>query len=463
LLGAWLIASVCIGEGALVGIGLFAGMSAFVFLYENGSAWAIAMLLPVVVLTNFANVELSNLPLLETPRAVYMLALCLVLGARLALQGRSLRIPTQARPFLAFIGILLLTVFFSQSPFKSLAFFVKTFFLVGILFLFSLEAFADPKGRRIFERTLVGLVALVILFGLYQFATQSLGFGEEWRSRNTLEELRAFQLLRVPSFFASTYVTSEFYFLLIPFFLVRSEGSVGWARFLWRGAIALLIFGVLLTQQRSGLAIVLFQVVAFKLLEGHGRIVKRLVQVVFVTVALGVGTVLILGQMGFEQGLLERMQATFAAGSVADIQDAGSTLARIERIHIAWLIFKDHVMTGVGLGLSPLVYPEYGWTWFQFNGGAHNVYLYLLSESGIIGLFGFLNCFQRYLQRATRGRRQAVGGKRRHWVGGLVFIATLLLDGIFSGLWSYPSLIFIALGLAYVYAQLPVRPLERER
>ncbi len=454
LFGAWLLIFGGLGEGGLLVLALAAGLSALVAMVDEGPAWAIALFLPVAVLTNFVDVPLNGRSFLFSPRAAYLLVLCLVLGARMVLQRRPLQIPAQARPLLILLGALVLTVPFSQAPLKSLAYFFKTSVMVGALYLFCLEAFENPQGRRTIERTLVGLAAVVFLFGLYQFATQSLGYGEIWRSRETIEELRSFKLLRVPSVFATTYVTSEFYFLLIPFFLIRSEGAEGQARHLWRGAIALLVVGIVLTQQRSGIAIALFEVIAFKLMEGQGRFINRLVQVTLVTCLLGVGLYVVFGQTNLGQGLLERMKATLAANSVGDIQDAGSTVVRLERIYIAWLIFKDHMLTGVGLGLSPVVYPGYGWAWIQFDGGAHNVYLYFLCESGIVGFLGLLYCFKRYLQMAAEQFRQAmIGDGRRHWAAGLVFTVALLLDGFFSGLWAYPSMVFIVIGLAYVHSR----------
>jgi len=454
LLGVLLLLSGSVDAGVLAGIGLAAGLFALVLLRDDGPAWGLALLLPVAVLTNFADVTLSSLPLLETPRSVYLLLLCLALGTRHVLLGRPVRVPDHAKPFLVFLGILLLTVPFSQNPYKSLGFFVKTFLMAGALFVLSLDIFESPKGRRIFERSLVLLVVLVFLFGLYQFSTQSLGLGEELRSRATLEELRSFQILRVPSFFATTYVTSEFYCLLIPFFLVKSEGEAGpRKRALWRGSIALLVFGVLLTQQRSGIAIVLFQVLLFKVLERPGHSFKRFLKAGLAVMAIGLLAVLILSWTEFGQGLFERMQATFTADSLTNVQDAGSTLVRLQRMFIAWLIFQDHILTGVGLGLSPLIYPGYGWNWLQFDGGAHNVFLYLLSESGIVGLAGFLYCFWRYLQGFATRLKSAAGDDRKFWAGSIVFALSLLLDGLFSGLWSYPSLIFTTLGFAYIQAR----------
>lgn len=459
LLGTFLFLAGGLDAGFLAGALAAVALLALVLLHRDGAAWGVALLLPVAVLTNFADIQVSGLPLLESPRSVFLLLLCLALGARHALRGRPVRVPAEARPFLAFLAILLLTVPFSQNPYKSLGFFVKTFLLVGALFTFALNVFEDPKGRKVFERALVALAALVFLFGLYQFATQSLGFGEEWRSPATLEELRSFQILRVPSFFATTYVTSEFYFLLIPFILVKSEGeSSRRARFLWRGVVALLAFGVLLTQQRSGIAIVLVQVVAFKAMERPDLSFKRAIKAGVAVAVIGILAVVVLSQTEFGLGLFERMQATFKADSLTDVQDAGSTLVRLQRMFIAWLIFQDHVVTGVGIGLSPLVYPGYGWNWLQFDGGAHNVFLYLLSESGIIGLAGFLYCFWRYLRTFASRLQPSAGAGRRFWVGSIVYTVSLLLDGMFSGLWSYPSLIFIALGFAYTQHSMSAHP-----
>ncbi len=442
--------------GFLAGVGLAMGVFALVLLRNDGPAWGISLLLPVTVLTNFADIPISSLPLLETPRSVYMLLLCLALATRHVFHGRPIKIPIHAKPFLVFLGILFLTVPFSQSPYKSFAFFIKNFFLTGAMFIFGLEIFADPRGRRIFERTMMNLIFIVFIFGLYQFFTQSLGFGEELRNQAMMEEIKRFQIIRVPSFFASPYAASEFYLLLIPFMLIQSETNSDFDRTLFRLCVAMLIVGVLLTQQRSGLLIILFQVVAFKVLERPGNSIKRLLKTSILLVIIGALSIFILTKTSYGQGMFERMQATFSATSVEDMQDAGSTLVRLQRMFIAWLIFQDHVITGMGIGLSPLIYPRYGWNWLQFDGGAHNVFLYLLSESGIVGLVGFIYWFRGFFKTFAGRLGNSDGSNRIFWAGCLVFGASLLLDGMFSGLWGYPSLIFIALGFAYMHSRPPM-------
>lgn len=463
LLGAWLLVTGVVDAAFLAGLGFAAGIFALVLLGGDGPAWGISFLLPVTILTNFADIPLSSLPLLETPRSVYLLMLCLALGARHFIHGRPVKIPSHAKPLLVFLGILLLTVPFSQNLFKSLAFFIKNFFLMGTLFIFALEVLEQPRGRKIFGQTLMCLVTLVFIFGLYQFFTQSLGLGEELRNQAMMEEIKRFQILRVPSFFASPYAASEFYFLLIPFIMVRSEESSGFDRSIWRLWIGLLIVGVLLTQQRSGVLIILFQVVAFKVLEKPGDSFKRFFKTAILLLIVGSLGIFVLSKTSFGQGMFERMQATFSATSVEDMQDAGSTLVRLQRMFIAWLIFQDHIITGVGIGMSPFIYPAYGWNWLQFDGGAHNVFLYLLSESGILGLIGFIYWFRKFFRIFARRLVDSAGSDRAFWAGCLVFGASLLLDGLFSGLWGYPSLIFIALGFAYMHSRPPAKPAAEAR
>jgi O-antigen ligase len=146
------------------------------------------------------------------------------------------------------------------------------------------------------------------------------------------------------------------------------------------------------------------------------------------------------------------MRASLTADSIANVNDAGSTLVRLQRAVIGWLIFLDHKLVGVGIGLAPEVYPSYGWNWTQFDGGAHDAYLQRLCETGLVGLTGYVVFLIHYFRSVIRRLRSSVGSDRPVWAGFVVFGIVIVMDGFFSELLSGIGLIFLMIALAYVFS-----------
>jgi O-antigen ligase len=58
---------------------------------------------------------------------------------------------------------------------------------------------------------------------------------------------------------------------------------------------------------------------------------------------------------------------------------------------VAWEIFKENPIWGVGLGNFGVFFPDFApGDWQNLTGHAHNYYLNVLAEGGAMGLFGYL-------------------------------------------------------------------------
>lgn len=202
----------------------------------------------------------------------------------------------------------------------------------------------------------------------------------------------------------------------------------------WRGAfVAVVGAGVMSTQSRSAaLCFVSTMFLSFL----YGQIRLRSVALWFlVLLAAAVGAMWISGAMATllrnvspsQLGQLSRLTSASGAGVEGDYL---STQTRFEAAREAWDLFSEHPLLGAGLGSSGFK--------------AHNTYVMLAAEHGLLGMFlfpGFIAALQMH-KSATRGNP--------HLLLGLA----LLIAGAFSHnvLDDLPTLLCVALagGLSLV-------------
>jgi putative inorganic carbon (hco3(-)) transporter len=91
----------------------------------------------------------------------------------------------------------------------------------------------------------------------------------------------------------------------------------------------------------------------------------------------------------------ERLSTTLdlLPGSGVDARDEVSFRGRTSEVLVAWQIFADHPVMGVGLNNYKYYYQEYaqplGWDNRREERSAHNLYLETAAETGLIGLAAF--------------------------------------------------------------------------
>lgn len=111
------------------------------------------------------------------------------------------------------------------------------------------------------------------------------------------------------------------------------------------------------------------------------------------TVGFGVGVVIgIIPQSIFDR--LLGFLSDFQVGDVRGVEITGSNFSIIERVahwQAAVGMARDHLWQGVGFGNYEAVYDEYALlAWPLALGHAHNYYLNLLAETGMVGLIAYL-------------------------------------------------------------------------
>jgi len=202
------------------------------------------------------------------------------------------------------------------------------------------------------------------------------------------------------------------------------------------------IAALFLSGSRGGILSFAFQFLLLGLLLGAdpARPPRRWLPAAAVLLLLAGGLVVWVGP----ERLLERLG-----------QFSADTLSRDQRPELArdtGRIFFDHPVLGTGLGTLITVYPQYA---SRYDGTvvdhAHNDFLELLAETGLIGglcALGFLYLFFRTgLERRARERSPLILSAR---TGALVACAGLLLHSLADFHFHIPSHAILFLLLAHV-------------
>jgi O-antigen ligase len=112
-------------------------------------------------------------------------------------------------------------------------------------------------------------------------------------------------------------------------------------------------------------------------------------------------------------------------GAVRQGASEYSIVSRTEYWRASWRIFRDHPITGVGLGAFPAIYPAYGRSSVKQERleQTHNDYLQLLTDAGLLGaLLGLWFIFEiiRSARRQWPQLAQARSHDRALIIGGYV-------------------------------------------
>jgi O-antigen ligase len=265
-------------------------------------------------------------------------------------------------------------------------------FQVVVLMLVAYTAAASRGGYRVVVGSYLGASAVTSVFSIATGA-----YGQNGR----------LGVLFDPNYFAASLVPA----ILVSLFLLLSPRSRN-AR-LFAGAIcAVDLAALLLTQSRGGLAGLGVALVAGVVVAGSLR--PRVVAVVLVCAAAAVG------------------YFGFAGPSHVT---SGSSSGRADEWKLAARVAESHPIAGVGLGNYGVVEPSYATQPFDlqhvqyvvtFRQRAHNTYLEVAAEMGIVGLLLIVGILAGAVRSAARelGRFALAADPFEMWVRGLIAGAT---------------------------------------
>jgi len=165
--------------------------------------------------------------------------------------------------------------------------------------------------------------------------------------------------------------------------------------------------------------------------------------------------------------LAQRFAGLSAYLTVADVTTAEVTEANyavIERLahwQAALRMWADHPWRGVGIGNYAVVYARYGLPrWPQPLGHAHNYYLNIAAEAGLVGLVLYLIFSISALWHALRATQSTTGLRRAVALGTLGSLVHLCVHSLFDNLYVHTMYLQVAvlLGLLAV-----ISPCHRPR
>jgi O-antigen ligase len=116
---------------------------------------------------------------------------------------------------------------------------------------------------------------------------------------------------------------------------------------------------------------------------------------------------------------------------ITSYQVDGAIAGRLEAWHVGWLIFLDRWWLGVGIGNFPLAWPLYAASpsgkWIT----AHNAFIQILGELGVVGLIGFVTLLAITVAGLRRARLASGAGEVRE--------IESFAKGLVVALWGYLS------------------------
>ncbi|MGQ9583906.1 MAG: O-antigen ligase family protein [Anaerolineae bacterium] len=179
--------------------------------------------------------------------------------------------------------------------------------------------------------------------------------------------------------------------------------------------------------------------------------------------AFGVGlsllaVLILLGMAGFIPSTITERFAGLTSylqiGDVTHVEPTPANWAVVERLahwQAAWGMFSDHPWLGVGWGNYVPAYPAYALPrWADPLGHAHNIYLNVLAEGGLMGLAAYLIFWAAAFVAVWRAVRQSHGFHQAVALGVLGVFVHLSVHNFFDNLYVHgmPVHVGLLLGLA---------------
>ncbi len=293
----------------------------------------------------------------------------------------------------AFITVMVLSYIYSRSRSDSLMALLLFLGSVSLALLVRLSAVDVHSIERMAKMILFSSLG-VVLYEFYQSFWQFGAIAKTISLETGKKELiDHFQMVRTPF---STFMTSNnlacYLVMLVPlcfYFLILEEKKAGSYR--WTVLLSLLSLALFMTASKGGI-LTAFTLTLFMLIfvfkcdrEGFYPFLKR---VSFSVIGALVLTA-ILWNVAWKPKGQNSFQNEVSAFMVTSDKIESSATGRIHYWETAYQMWKDRWVVGSGIGTYAVLNPEYQESVY-YSKHAHNDYLEILAESGIVGLFLFL-------------------------------------------------------------------------
>lgn len=383
----------------------------------------------------------------------------LVAGAWV-LRALALREPIRWRAPLTWALLLFLFVgLVSTLGALSLAHSVKELLRWAELLVIFLAAGNLLRGRRIYLAAgfLLAGAALEGLLGLYQF------FGQVGPEGFVLlgRFMRAYGTFEQPNPYAG-YLGLVFPIALALLLSAPSAWRGAVARRRWRtaawigvaGAAALALGGIVASWSRGAWIGLAGSTATVILLRGKRWAAALLIGLAVVGAMVGAGAATNL----LPPAVLERFADVgvyFRPFDVRTVEVTDANWAIVERMahwQAGWAMFSDRPWLGVGFGNYEAVYPAYAiGIWRDPLGHAHNYYINVAAEAGLLGLAAYLAVIAAALAQTGRGVARASGLARAVCIGAMGLLVHLSVHNLVDNLYVHGMnmLVGMVLGMAW--------------
>ncbi|MBO4264544.1 MAG: O-antigen ligase family protein [Clostridia bacterium] len=288
--------------------------------------------------------------------------------------------------------------------------FVMSYFLVSNLITTSLWC------RRCIGAMIFGTF-IVSAYGIYQYFTGSAA--TTWQDTSMFSDITG----RVVSFFENPNVLGEFLILTIPFLLTASFGAKKFTSkmFLFMMLISSGICLIFTWSRGAWLGFIFAMIIFFMLYN-------RLTLILLVSGAITSPIWFFL----LPSSIINRFS------SIGNITDT-STAYRVNIWKGTLSMIKEHFGAGVGLGIDSFqkIYPAYSLPAIENAPHAHNLYLELTAEMGILGLIALLVCIILFVKCALSltANEKTAPAHRNYAIAGVCGVAAILLQGATDYVW----------------------------
>jgi hypothetical protein len=405
----------------------------------------VLLIIPAVPFSSVRQVTLGvmNVGALEV---LIALVLCAWLMRRIARRDLSFRLPALTLPMLLFLGAILLSLLGALSLLHGAKEVVKWLEVFGLYIMVANEM--DERWTKALVAVMLGTGAVVALYGIYQFLFR---IGPE---AFTLFDrfMRAYGPFDQPNPYAGylgltlPLAVGLLITGLIPIgervpgrWLVWAAGcgalmllalTMSWSRGGWLGfgaAMAAIVIAVVVRSGRAAVLVTVFAVLLVYLLLAGGlaRVPPSIVQR-FSDFVPYLGVTEVRG--------VEITDANFAV------------LERVAHWQAAYEMWRENPWLGVGIGNYEPAYAAHALPlWPLALGHAHNYYLNIAAEAGVLGLAAYLLLWGAALVAAWKATRRAIGWYWGVALGVLGVVVHLSVHHLFDNLFVHGMYLHLAI------------------
>lgn len=382
--------------------------------------------------------------------ALVLLALSLWVVRSIARGRVTPRIPPLSFPFILFILAISISLLVAQSLTEGAKEILKWIEMFAVYWLVAQE-FEDKQRERALAVTFVaGFAQAVIGANQYYFRAGPEGFllfgGTNLRAFGTFEQPNPFAGylgLIIPLAFGTAlgvlfeHARSATHKALFALAMVSLGAMLAalffsYSRGAWVGVAAALVVTFLIRSKRAAvLGFALAALIAIVALLGQFNILPDVISERFATVN---------DYFGFED--------------VRGVNANDDNFAIVERRahwQAALGMFSDHPWLGVGIGNYAVAYPAYALPhWDDPLGHAHNYYLNVLAEAGLLGLTAYLFLWGAVFWNVWRTVRRTFGFWQAVVAGAFGMLVALSIHNFFDNLFVHSMYIQVGITLGIV-------------